>query len=564
MGKTVKLSTKKYGNVTLTDADYLAGGGEGEVYVKGGLAYKIYHDPSKMLHIAKINELQVLSGINEIIIPEEVLYNQKGSEVGYVMKYIQDREFLCKLFTKGFRAKNNVTNDDIIELVKYMQKILGIIHTKGIIVGDYNEMNFVLDHTLKIPYHIDTDSWQTPSFKGTAIMPTVMDMTVPMGSFNENTDWYSWAVVVFQLYMGIHPYKGRHPSYNAKDFEKRVKDKVSVFNNDVEIPATAQDFSVIPKMHLDWFKEVFEKGHRGVPPVLGAVNAFVSHVAKVINATDIFIIDDYFTNSDKITKIFNFKEVLYVLSKDKMTEFSTKKEHSHPNLVALCEVLNKDPILVIKNNKTLVFKELDGREVGSIEYERGFFLNGACYTVNNGLLVENFFKEYRKVQHLTRICDNINPLSYQVFDGFVLNDIVGSMYLSIPYVLGTCASIKIPELDGRRIIDGKYMNKIAILITELFGKYDRVIINFNDSHDKYDIQIDSDVDIHDVNFTVLPNGIAMNIFSDERVELFQRISTQVKQITNPPFNATNTLYQHMGKIIYVDGNLIKKTTMKKP
>jgi hypothetical protein len=395
-------------------------------------------------------------------------------------------------------------------------------------------------------------------------MPTVQDMTVPMGHFDENTDWYSWAVVIFQLYMGIHPYKGRHPNYTAKDFEKRVKDKISVFNNDVDIPATASDFSVIPKMHLDWFKEVFEKGHRSVPPTIGMVNAFVSHVAKVVNSSDVFIIEDYFKITDTITKIFNFKEVLYILSKDKVTDFQSGVEHVHQNLVALCEVLNRDPVLVIKNGKTLEFKETTGRAVGTIAYERGFFLNGACYTIANGQMIENTFKEYKNIQHLTRVCDNINPMSYLVFDGFVVNDIVGSVYLSIPYTIGYCASTRVPELDGRRIVDGKYMQKVAILMTELAGKYDRVIINFNDKHDKYDIQIENDVDIHDINFTVLPNGITMNIFSDERVELFQRISTQVKQVTNPPFNATNTLYQHLGKIIYIDGNMVKKTTMKKP
>src|ERR1035437_1387606 len=276
MGKTIKLSTKSNKNITLTDSEYLAGGGEGEVYVKGSVAYKIYHDRSKMLHIAKMHELQALSDLPEIVIPAEILYNQNGQEVGYAMQYIQDREFLCKLFTKGFRAKNGIGNNDIIDIVKNMQRILNEIHKRKIIVGDYNEMNFVLDKGLKTVYHIDTDSWQTPSFKCTAIMPTVQDMTVPMGYFDENTDWYSWAVVIFQLYMGIHPYKGRHPNYTAKDFEKRVKDKISVFNQDVDIPATAQDFSVIPKIQLDWFKEVFEKGHRGIPPVIGAVNAFVS------------------------------------------------------------------------------------------------------------------------------------------------------------------------------------------------------------------------------------------------------------------------------------------------
>lgn len=564
MAKTIKVLTKSLGNVTLTDSEYLAGGGEGEVYVKGDVAFKIYHDSSKMLHISKIHELQALSSIPEIIIPKEILYNTSGSEIGYIMKYVKDREFLCKLFTKGFRTKNNISEGDIANKVVTMQRILNEIHSKRIIVGDYNEMNFVLDSTLKTVFHIDTDSWQTPSFKCTAIMPTVQDLTVPMGYFDENTDWYSWAVVVFQLYTGIHPYKGRHPDYQAKDFERRVRNRVSVFNKDVEVPATAQDFTVIPKPHLDWFKEVFEKGHRGVPPQLGTVNLAFTSVARVIKSSEAFVIEDYFTTNTYPRLIFNFKENLYIMCKDLLIDFQTNKEYVHKNIVGLCEVLNKDPIVVLKDNNILTFAMLDGTVVGTIEYDKGFFLNGACYTTVNGTLIENTFKEYRKIQHVTRPCDTLNPMSYMTFDGMIVNNIVGKNYFIIPYAIGYSAAIRIPDLDNFKIIDAKYINKVAVVMAESKGKYFRFIFNFDEKHEKYDVQVEDDVELHDVNFTVLPNGITMNVFGDERIELFQRISSQVKQITSPPIDSTNTLYHHLGKVIYVAGNKIKKITMKKP
>lgn len=564
MAKTIKVSTKKNKNITLTDAEYKAGGGEGEVYAKDGIAYKIYHDIHKMLPVAKIHELQVLKDIPEIIIPDEILFNQNSQEIGYSMKYVEDREYLCKLFTKGFRNKANVSNNDINELVKQMQRILGEIHKRKIIVGDYNEMNFVLDSSLKTVFHIDTDSWQTPSFKGTAIMPTVRDMTVPMGLFNEITDWYSWAIVTFQMYIGVHPYKGRHPKYTAQDFEKRVIDKISVFNSDVEIPLTAQDFSVIPKIQLDWYKEVFENGYRSVPPMIGAVAAFVSNVAKVMKSSDTFVIDDYYVANEKITRLFNFRENLYVLHKDGFYDFQTKTFYNVDGIVGLCEVINSDPVVVVKSGKTLEFRTIAGDSIGSTEYEKGFFYNGVCYTAHNGSLVENTFKEYRKVTHLTRICDNINKLSYDVYDGLVIQDIVGKYYFIIPHSIGYSASIRVVELDGHRIIDAKYMNKVSIVIAEKGGEYHRFIFNFNEAHDKYETMLDKNIDLHDVNFTVLPNGITMNIFGDERVELFQRISTQVKHVTNIPFDATNALYNHLGKVLYLDGNVIKRTTMKKP
>ena len=52
----------KIGNTTvsLSNNDFLAKGGEGEVYVKGSTAYKIYTDKSKMIPAGKIQELSSL------------------------------------------------------------------------------------------------------------------------------------------------------------------------------------------------------------------------------------------------------------------------------------------------------------------------------------------------------------------------------------------------------------------------------------------------------------------------------------------------------------------------
>ena len=64
--RTVILNGQK---VHLTDSDYLAQGGQGVIYVKGNAVFKIYHDVNQLIPEDKIDELQVLSGINNVIIP---------------------------------------------------------------------------------------------------------------------------------------------------------------------------------------------------------------------------------------------------------------------------------------------------------------------------------------------------------------------------------------------------------------------------------------------------------------------------------------------------------------
>lgn len=564
MSKKMTVSTKSLGKVTLDDSNYMAGGGEGNVYIKNGVAFKIYHDANKMLPIAKIGELSVLSGIDHIVIPNEIIYDIKNLPIGYSMKYLDKCEFLCKMFTKNFRDQKQVTPNMVVDLVTTMQKTLIEIHNKKIIVGDYNEMNFLLDSALKIPYHIDTDSWQTPSFKCTAIMPSVQDMSVQTGYFDENTDWYSWAVVTFQLYIGIHPYKGRHPNYKGKDFNLRIQNKISVFNPDVDVPANCQDFSVIPKEHLAYFKEVFEKGHRGAPPMIGQTNIILSSVARVIKSGDAFEVENYYVHSDLIGKVFNFKEMLYFFTVGGYVDFQKKTLIPCDNVIGLCEVLNEEPILVEKIAGNLVVFKENGLEIGRIAYEGGFFANGACYTVNNGDVVENTFERLgRKVCHITKKCDVVNPYSYKIHDGLVVQDIVGKYSLIIPYKIGHSVSLRVAELDGYVILDAKYESHIAILITSKGGKYHRFILTMNKEFTSYSLRFDDDIDLHEVNFTVLPNNVVVNAYSDEKVELFVASSHQTKEVMKPPFNSSTRIFNHMGKVIYVDGLKLKKSNLKK-
>ena len=62
-------------------------GGEGDVYIKDGFAYKIYHDINKALSKQKFEELKQLDRPN-IIKPESLLYDNQHNIIGY--KYACD------------------------------------------------------------------------------------------------------------------------------------------------------------------------------------------------------------------------------------------------------------------------------------------------------------------------------------------------------------------------------------------------------------------------------------------------------------------------------------------
>ena len=182
---TVNVSVNGKRKVSLRQRDYLSQGGEGAVYAKKGIAYKIYHDPNAVIPDQKIAELRVLDS-PYVMAPRDILYDcGTGQAVGFTMKYVENLEYLCRLFVGNFKKANHISPSDIVEIVKKMQKLLHEIHRKNIVVADYNEMNVLLDTRSGDPYHIDVDSYQTPGFRATAIMESVRDRQFPMGTFNQ-------------------------------------------------------------------------------------------------------------------------------------------------------------------------------------------------------------------------------------------------------------------------------------------------------------------------------------------------------------------------------------------
>lgn len=309
-----KILLKNGGTESLDKNSYVAAGGEGTILQKGSVAYKIYHDAAKMIPVSKIQELQILKTFPNVLGPQDIILDSHSKDpIGFTMRYIQDTEFICRLFNKNFRTDNDITPDMIVELVKNLQKTLIEVHKNKILVVDFNEMNFLTDKkTYLTPIYIDVDSYQTPTHRATAIMESIRDRLVKNNQWTEMSDWYSFGIVAFQLYMGIHPYKGTHPKYSPKEWFKRIEDSISAFNKDVTLPASCQDWSVIPKPHLDWFKRVFEGKERSVPPMPDQTIVVALMKPQMIlgnNQFEINLIKDF---GETIKSVYFFNGVLTV------------------------------------------------------------------------------------------------------------------------------------------------------------------------------------------------------------------------------------------------------------
>jgi hypothetical protein len=259
--------------IHLSDRDFLAEGGEGRVFVQGKWAYKVFHDPQKAVSRSKLLELVRLDR-PEILGPRSLMEDENGNLAGFVMPFGKG-EPLCKFFTETYRSQVGFSENDALKLAIRMQEVLAWIHGARCLVVDYNEHNLLVD-AAETPLHIDVGAWQTPSYPATALMEHVRDPKVCGLNFTEGSDWFSFAVVLSQLYLGVHPYRGRHKDFKPVAWHQMMEKSISVFNRDVKLPPGTRDFSAIPRGHRDWLEAVLEHGERAAPPPPGAIGTIVA------------------------------------------------------------------------------------------------------------------------------------------------------------------------------------------------------------------------------------------------------------------------------------------------
>ncbi len=554
--------------IGLKQSHYKASGGEGIVYVKDGQAYKIYHDPKKMIPVGKIQELSVMK-MHNVLGPRDIIYLD-NTPVGFVMPAVTDSEFLCKLFTKGFRDKNNITPDMINHLVAGMQDTLDTIHGLDILVVDYNEMNFLVNNGFDTVFNIDVDSYKTPSYPATAIMESIRDRKVLNKKFTKNSDWFSFGCVAFQLYTGSHPYKGRHPDYAPKDWMEMMDKGISVFNKKCKLPPACQTLDVIPKGHLKWFEAVFEKGDRLPPPEPDYVQIVVGTVVtKIIDSNDTFNIGLARQYDGQIESLRYIDGICYVITNKSIwgdgkqfTTFAPEVGYVSKRTVKDLVPVHGDKPAVVEYNKIdgkLRYKTFENKEIGVIDSKGFFIANRSVYTVVGSSLIEvSFANRGAKANAMQQAVANIFH-NHQIFDGLVVQNMLGTCRFAIPFESGKCQTVHITELDKARIVDARYERGVAIVIAEEGGKYNRHTFIFNKDCSTYTTRTEKDVNLEDINFVVKDNGVVIAA-NDDKLEIF--LDNQKVKMVNSPLNNNEPLVAFKNDTYIINRDAVYKVSSK--
>lgn len=533
----MKLLVEGVGEVALSQRDFLAQGGEASVYVRGDTAYKVYLDPKRALTRGKYQELSPLAAkAPEVVVPERLLIDQGSGEIrGYTMRFLRGKWILCQVFPRAFRDRQGLTPAWAKAFATRLRSTLLRIHECGVLVVDLNEMNVLVSGAAGDLALLDADSFQTRSFPATALMESVRDRHAK--NFSKGTDWFAFAVVTFQAFCGIHPYKGTHPTVRGLD--ARMAGNLSVFRKEVRIPPAAYAVDVIPKGWRTWYKAVFEDILREPPPeqmewtppptpptsrpTAAPIQGLTMRSIAAFNEP----IEEVWERGGKLAVLTRFW--LYV---DGRASPSPKDVRAVGFVPATGEavMLTADGVHRTAVQETSAIGVIVGPAMSH---------DGVLYTQSfDRILTLGLHDRHDKLLVTTTVALDCLPHATKLYPGVVIQDLLGSKHASFFPRPGVVHQARL-ELEGYTVLDAKYDRGVLIVIAAKSGRIDRFIFRFGADPMTRSLEIIEDVGTQaTANFAALDNDVAVLLDEHDRLQAFHRTpSPRLKVLTVDPKGA---------------------------
>lgn len=542
----------------LNDKDFIHAGGEGSVYIKGDIAFKIYHDPSKSLEIERVRELQKIDCPN-VVKPEKTLYDMSGKPIGYTMKALNNVWALTRLFNKSFRAKNAVTDSHIVKLIDRLRVTYSRLHELGFLVTDGNELNFMVGDNFTEIYFIDVDAYKTPSYPSRAYNEATLDpnLSLPNLKFDEESDWFAYAIITSQLLTGIHPFKGIYEGkkykFGKNDIPARISHRISYFNKDVRLARPIIPLDSIPSGYKDWFNMMFETDNRSAPPATfsGLKSSKLKLSTKISSILSVTKEDEF---PDAIECVYTNGTKLAIKTVDYFSVSGSKFKFTNPD---------SEMIFLPETNKPILLKTISGflvthnTSTGLIEKHQMdlrslFVYSNRVYGISQNALLEISFKAANsKLKAFSDVLETLNPGSATQYDGIVIERLLGGTHASILIEQGQCAKLHLKDFDDKRIINAKYENNVLALVYYDRGNYKKVTYKIDRSYRKLKLVSEVSVESQDIQLAVLAQGVAISLEEDLSINIFSN------KFSQEGVNTVSNAYEGDDLTIFSNGTQLK-------
>lgn len=214
----------------------------------------------------------------EVVYPRELAYDTAsgGEIVGYSMEYLHGLEVLLRLGDKQYREQGGIDGNDVVNTFKHLHSTVTLTHKAGVVIGDFNDLNIMVDHGRQLCFLVDADSMQfgpyfCRTFTSRFLDPLLSDRQrlLLINPHNQNSDWYAYNTMLFQSLLYVGPYGGVHKPPHGKrlQHDARVLQRLTVFDPYVIYPKPALPLDRLPDELLQHFQQVYERDDRGEFPL---------------------------------------------------------------------------------------------------------------------------------------------------------------------------------------------------------------------------------------------------------------------------------------------------------
>lgn len=217
------------------EAQPMKTGGEGAIYKiqnYGDMVAKIYHTDKitteleeKIMFMASNPPSQKI--MDQIAWPQDVLRDDKGSFVGFVMSKLSIDTDLKAIYSYPPNPKIPISCEHKVIIAMNICTVISEIHRMGYVFGDFNPLNIGVNLTTGHVAFLDTDSYHIANPKtgklyrcGVCldgyVAPELIQqvkgkdyLTAPLPTFTQETDRFALAIHIFKLLMnGYTPFNG--------------------------------------------------------------------------------------------------------------------------------------------------------------------------------------------------------------------------------------------------------------------------------------------------------------------------------------------------------------------
>lgn len=562
------------GSLIIRPDDFVAQGGEGTVYRAAQTIIKIYNDPLKMARENMVDKLQTLSRIKHryIVVPEGIVLDSRSQPIGFYMPFVSG-EPMPRVFTTAFRQREKFAEEDTKTLVERMRETVDFAHEKGAVLVDANELNWrsiFPGQQGPEPRIIDVDSWSIGKWPAKVIMLSIKDWHTR--GFTKLTDWFAWGIVTFQIFTGIHPYKGTLEGYKHGDIEARMKANASVFSQKISLNQAVRDFKCIPGLLLDWYKETFQRGQRMVPPSVFAKGISMAPAAKITRiittATGSLIFDLLLRPTSPVIRIWPSGAVL--LKNGMLFDLTSKRQFGK------LESRNGEVIRVdngwlladwVSGNLEFFFIDEQTLEMQKLPlalrvYQIVRFENRIFAVTKNELIELQFVYMGKPILSTGRRTSILQPNATYWFDGMGVQEAFGAKFLITPFGENACVITRVRELDGLMPITAKAGNRfVTIIAVDKSGIYTKFEFTFNRDYSNYNVWQGA-ADTPELNIAILPKGVCVTIINDGELNIFVPTSGQLIKIQDKQITTSIELLNWGDKVVYVDNGEIWSVRMR--